>query len=280
MMGCCDASKTCFRKGAGYGQCKDVCPTNTDWGCYTSPPTVAPTSAPTGAPTYACIFHTATGASANCRLDGIERPCCDTSKKCFAKVRAGACETLTLLQQLNLQSPSPPHSPLPPSLSQTDTYGQCKDVCPSNTDWDCYTAAPSNSPTSSPTSAPTTTCVAEGADCIEGGEAERGAKDDWAEGWSEATVSVISNGLPSCFARNPLTRRFAPRSLRSSQTLTLALVVCLVAATPQGTASEKTRTTASARIPVQSTRIGTAIRNPLLPRLLPLPLPLLLLPPQ
>jgi len=45
----------------------------------------------------------------------------------------------------------------------------------------------------------------------QGGEAERGAKDGWAEGWSEVTASVIPNRPSSRFARTPLTRRFAPR---------------------------------------------------------------------
>ena len=46
-------------------------------------------------------------------------------------------------------------------------------------------------------------------------------RNDEPKGWSEATASAISNGPSSRFARNPLARRFAPRSLRSSQVLKL-----------------------------------------------------------
>mmetsp|Transcript_15347 Transcript_15347/g.31617 ORF Transcript_15347/g.31617 Transcript_15347/m.31617 type:complete len:828 (-) Transcript_15347:29-2512(-) len=135
MMRCCDPTETCFRKTKTYGQCKSVCPTNTEWDCYTASPTASPTTSPTGAPTTQCAADNEKCVVGDLDAGGSMMRCCDPTETCFRK---------------------------------TENYGQCKSACPNNAEWDCYTASPTSSPTTSPTPVPTTSCSAGNEDCVEG----------------------------------------------------------------------------------------------------------------
>lgn len=119
MIRCCDPTQSCQRKNKNYGQCKAVCPSNEDWECFTASPTPAPS---TSAPTTTCVSGGEDCVEGDLDADGSMTRCCDPSQTCFRKNKS---------------------------------YGQCKAICPSNEDWDCFTRSPTPAPTPSPTPAPT-----------------------------------------------------------------------------------------------------------------------------